>query len=76
MDRLKTIAEALHVSISYLLGWEDEAPENDTNELDEYLEMLRTRPECRLLLKTIKGATKAEVEANVKFLEAMRGKTD
>jgi hypothetical protein len=41
-------------------------------ELREYLEMLRSRPECRALLSTVKGATKAEVEENVRFIEALR----
>ncbi len=41
-------------------------------ELLAYLDMLRTRPECRVLLDTLKGATKEEVEANVRFIEALR----
>lgn len=75
---LYQIAEVCGVSVAWLKGETDEkkpaqpvtAPED---ELREYLEMLRTRPECRVLLSTVKGATKEEVEANVKLIEALRG---
>lgn len=60
-----------------LPGQQTEKPViNVDEELNEYLEMLRTRSECRMLLKTVKNATKEEVEANVKFIEAIRGKTN
>lgn len=73
---LYQIAEAYGVSVAWLKGETDEkeklaVPEDD--ELKEYLEMIRTRPECRMLLSTVKGATKEEVEANVKLIEALRG---
>lgn len=75
---LYEIAAKYNVSVAWLRGETDEkqpaqpvtAPED---ELREYLEMLRTRPECRVLLSTVKGATKEEVEANVKLIEALRG---
>ena len=41
-------------------------------ELAEYLELLRTRPECRLLLSTVKGASREEVGENGRFIEALR----
>lgn len=70
------IAAKYGVSVEWLRGETDEkeklaVPEDD--ELKEYLEMIRTRPECRMLLSTVKGATKEEVEANVKLIEALRG---
>lgn len=76
--KLHEIAAKYGVSVEWLRGETDEkqpaqpvtAPED---ELREYLEMLRTRPECRVLLSTVKGATKEEVEANVKLIEALRG---
>lgn len=74
---LYQIAEAYDVSVAWLRGETDEksppqAAEPE-DELREYLEMLRSRPECRMLLSTVKGATKEEVEANVKLIEALRG---
>ena len=68
-------AEALQTSVAYLMGWEEEkaqpAQENDA-ELLEYLEYLRTRPEARILMSTMRGATKEEVEENVRVIEALR----
>lgn len=37
-------------------------PANAQDDLTKYLEMLRTRPECRTLLFQIKGAKKEDVE--------------
>ena len=48
------------------------ATEEDDEELMEYLEYLRTRPEARILMSTMRGATKEEVEENVRFIEALR----
>lgn len=73
---LYQIAEAYGVSVEWLRGETDErsaAPEPENDELRELLEMLKNRPECRMLLSTVKGATKEEVEANVKLIEALRG---
>ncbi len=76
MKKLHEISAKYGVSVEWLRGETDEKeklaiPEDD--ELKEYLEMIRTRPECRMLLSTVKGATKEEVEANVKLIEALRG---
>lgn len=76
LKKLHEIAAKYNVSVAWLRGETDEkeklaVPEDD--ELKEYLEMIRTRPECRMLLSTVKGATKEEVEANVKLIEALRG---
>lgn len=74
---LYEIAAKYGVSVEWLRGETDELQPARTvepeDELLEYLEMLRTRPECRVLLSTVKGATKEEVEANVKLIEALRG---
>ena len=74
---LYEIASKYNVSVEWLRGETDEqqpaqAPEPE-DELREYLDMLRNRPECRMLLSTVKGATKEEVEANVRLIEALRG---
>jgi hypothetical protein len=73
---LYEIAAKYNVSVEWLRGETDEqqpAQVEPEDELREYLEMLRSRPECRMLLSTVKGATKEEVEANVKLIEALRG---
>lgn len=75
-DTLKKIADYFGVTTDYLLGNEktpttDESDERD-KELMEYLDYLRSRPECRALMRTVRGATKEEVERNVAVLEALR----
>lgn len=73
---LYQIGEAYGVPVAWLRGETDEKEKpaiQEDDELREYLEMLRNRPECRILLSTVKGATKEEVEANVKLIEALRG---
>jgi len=76
---LQQMAAYYGVSIEYLVGNTDDPrtiaeKQREEDELTRYLEMLRTRPEVRILLDTIDGATKEEVEANVRFLEAIRKK--
>ena len=83
-DQLNTLASALNVTVSELI---DDAKNEtsilyeakkrqDEEDLARYLDMLRTRPEMRVLLDTVECATKEEVEANVKFLETLRGRKD
>lgn len=47
-------------------------PEDD--ELQEYLEELKNRPEMKMLFSLAKGATKEDVEKAVKIVEALLGK--
>jgi len=47
---------------------------NDDKELTEYLEILKTRPEMRMLFQLSKDATKEDVEATVRIIEALRNK--
>lgn len=67
-------ADLLGLSLDDIYGTEQkEKPyASDDEELNEYLEELRTRPECRMLFKLAKGATKADVEKAVAIIEALR----
>lgn len=70
---LPKIAEFFDVSVDYLVG-KDENPQKDSDdELTEYLEELRTRPEMKMLFSLTKNATKKDVEAAVRIIEAMLG---
>ncbi|MBR2048311.1 MAG: helix-turn-helix transcriptional regulator [Oscillospiraceae bacterium] len=56
-------------------SYEEEKPlVNDDKELTEYLEILKTRPEMRMLFRLSKDATKEDVEAAVRIIEALRKK--
>lgn len=75
-DVLNRIAEYFSVSVDYLLGSEnkDTPLVNGDEELSEYLEELRTRPEMKMLFQLAKTATKEDVVKAVKVIEAMLGK--
>ena len=75
-DRLLAVADYLSVSSAFLLnGTEKETPLiNDDEELTEYVQMLKTRPECRMLFQLSRNATKEDVEAAVRIIEALRNK--
>lgn len=72
VDAIQTIAEALNVKAEYILGWDDTPPAPEDDELQEYLEELKTRPEMKMLFKTLKGTSKEDVEKTVKIIEALK----
>lgn len=78
-EQLVKLSQFYGVSIDYIAGRTDDPrtqaqKQQEEDDLTAYLEMLRTRPEMRILLDTVAGATKEEVMANVNFLEMLRGK--
>lgn len=68
---LKKIADYFGVSVDYLLGKESTAQPSEHDELNEYLEEIRTRPEMKMLFSITKNASKEDVEKAVKVIEAM-----
>ena len=75
-EALIKIADYFGVSLDYLLGRTEEKNANkkgdaSSDDLSEYLEELRTRPEMKMLFNITKKATRAEVEKAVKVIEAM-----
>lgn len=75
-ETLSKIANYFDVSIDFLLGNEQkETPLiNGDEELTEYLEELKNRPEMRMLFSLAKGASKEDVEKAVRIVEAALGK--
>ena len=80
---IEAVAGAYGVSIPWLMGqdvpkYESEAAGetlvNGDRELTDYLEMLASRPECRMLFSLAKDATKEDVEIAVSMIEALRRK--
>lgn len=74
---LSKIADYFDVTTDYLLGKSEQREKpliNEDQELTEYLEMLKTRPECRMLFQLSRDATKEDVEAAVRIIEALRNK--
>ncbi len=76
VQKIKVLSQILGISGDELLetGFvKNEMPSvDDDRELNEYLEALKSRPECRMLFQLAKGATKEEVEQAVKIIEALR----
>lgn len=73
-ETISALAKALDVAPSWLMCIDEDTDSlvNGDSDLTSYLELLRTRPEMRALLDTAVGATKEEVEENVRFIEALR----
>ena len=71
-NMLKKLTEIFSCQMSDLLSPAEDRPGQIDNELTEYLEMLRTRPECRMLFSLTKDATKEDVEKAVAIITALR----
>jgi transcriptional regulator with XRE-family HTH domain len=72
---LNKIANYFNVSTNYLLtGGQKEKAAIDVvdDDLKEYLDELRNRPEQRMLFSVTKTATKAQIEAIVRMVEEMQ----
>lgn len=72
-ETLKALSKYFGVPVNEFIYEDAPSYIEADQELMEYLDMLRNRPECRILLSTAKGATKDDVEANVRVIKAMRG---
>ena len=72
LDLLRAMADLFGVSESVLLGRPESDLVNADPELTEYLQLLRDPPELRMLFSLTKNATKQDVEAAVRIIEALR----
>ena len=72
LDLLQAMADLFGVSVNVLLGRQDPELVNADPELTGYLEQLRDRPELRMLFSVTRNATKEDVEAAVRIIEALR----
>lgn len=71
---LRKIADYFGISpYEVLEAKEEKSLDSEDQELNEYLEMLRTRPEMKMMFQLAKGATKEDVEKAVRVIEAMLG---
>lgn len=74
-DALRPIAEALHTTPAYLMGWEDEEkaadPEAD-GEMNEMLEYIRRSPELRAMFMLSKDATPEELKQYINVTKRPR----
>lgn len=80
-DKVYIIAKALNVSPAWLLGYDENIPTNEQSsnyyldaETAEYAEMLRTRPEMRMLFSASRGISKEEMEEAVNYIEFIKSR--
>lgn len=86
IDVLEPLAKALNTTPAYLMGWQEphqgSTPtlSNQTEgyyldaETAEYAEMLRTRPEMRLLFSASRGISKEEMQEAVNYIEFIKSR--
>lgn len=86
IDVLEPLAKALNTTPAYLMGWQESHQyststlSNQTEdyyldaETAEYAEMLRTRPEMRLLFSASRGISKEEMQEAVNYIEFIKSR--
>ncbi len=67
---IEKLAKYYGVTIGYIFGMEKERKDD----FGEYLNMLKTRPELKMLFNLTKDATREDIEKAVKIIEAVLGK--
>lgn len=86
IDVLEPLAKALNTTPAYLMGWQESdkasTPSHATQTEDyyldaetaEYAEMLRTRPEMRMLFSASRGISKEEMQEAVNYIEFIKSR--
>ena len=81
IDVLEPLAKALNTTPAYLMGWQEPHQENKSTQTEgyyvdpetaEYAEMLRTRPEMRMLFSASRGISKEDMEKAVEYIELLK----
>ena len=78
-DKISIIADALNVSPVWLIGYDDTSSNQSEGyyvdpETAEYAEMLRTRPEMRMLFSASRGISKEEMQEAVNYIEFIKSR--
>lgn len=88
IDVLEPLAKALNTTPAYLMGWQESdkasTPSHATQTEDyyldaetaEYAEMLRTRPEMRMLFSASRGISKEEIQEAVNYIEFIKSRNE
>ena len=81
IDVLEPLAKALNTTPAYLMGWQESHKASTTSQTEdyyldaktaEYAEMLRTRPEMRMLFSASRGISKEDMEKAVEYIELLK----
>ena len=80
---LDPLAKILNTTPAYLMGWQEPHQENKSTQTEgyyvdpetaEYAEMLRTRPEMRMLFSASRGISKEEMQEAVNYIEFIKSR--
>ena len=80
---LEPLAKILNTTPAYLMGWQELHQENKSTQIEgyyvdpetaEYAEMLRTRPEMRMLFSASRGISKEEMQEAVNYIEFIKSR--
>ena len=83
---LEPLAKILNTTPAYLMGWQEPHQQNKSiisdkaegyyvdAEAAEYAEMLRTRPEMRMLFSASRGISKEEMQEAVNYIEFIKSR--
>ena len=69
--RIVKLAEVLEISPTELMGWNCEKPEPLDDEMQDYINVLHSRPEMKVLFSKSRKATKEQIEKTLKILDAL-----
>lgn len=74
-DKIEGLAKVFNISPAVIMGWDkDDGPYYQDKEAAEYAEMLRTRPEMRLLFSASRGISKEEMQEAVNYIEFIKSR--
>ena len=74
-DKIEGLAKLFHISPAVIMGWDkDDEQYYQDKEAAEYAEMLRTRPEMRMLFSASRGISKEEMQDAVNYIEFIKYK--
>ena len=80
---LEPLTKILNTTPAYLMGWQEPHQENKSTQIEgyyvdpetaEYAEMLRTRPEMRMLFSASRGISKEEMQEAVNYIEFIKSR--
>ena len=81
LDRLQALADVLHVSAQYLMGWDDPeeskpatgAGDGQDAEMADLLERAKNDPHLRMLFSLAKDARPEDVKKTIQILQMFKG---
>lgn len=74
-DKIEGLAKVFNISPAVIMGWDkDDEQYYQDKEAAEYAEMLRTRPEMRMLFSASRGISKEEMQEAVNYIEFIKSR--